>query len=38
MQLLFTGANGSKARLTFTPTGYTVEVDATGSNSFTLVP
>ena len=36
--LLFSGANGSKARLTFTTTGYTVEVDLTGSGDFTIVP
>ena len=35
--LLFTGANGSRARLTFTSTGYTVEVD-TGSGFYTTVP
>lgn len=36
--LLFSGANGSKARLTFTATGYIVEVDLTGSGVFTTVP
>ncbi len=36
--LLFQGANGSKARLTFTSTGYTVEVDSTGSGVYTTVP
>jgi len=35
--LLFTGANGGKARLTFTATGYTVEVD-TGNGIYTPVP
>ena len=37
-QLLFSGANGSKARLTFTVTGYTVEVDQNGTGVFTVVP
>jgi hypothetical protein len=37
-QLLFTGSNGTKARLTFTASGYTVEVDASGNDSFVLVP
>lgn len=37
-QLLFTGSNGSKARLTYTYSGYTVEVDTNGSNSFVLLP
>lgn len=36
-QLLFTGANGTMARLTFNSTGYIVEV-YTGSGSFTVVP
>ncbi|HYS42800.1 MAG TPA: hypothetical protein VEM32_02365, partial [Geobacteraceae bacterium] len=36
--LLFTGANGSNARLTFTGTGYTVEVDLTGSGVYSSVP
>lgn len=36
--LLFSGANGSKARLTFTATGYSIEVDLTGSGVFTTVP
>ena len=36
--LLFSGANGSKARLTFNPTGYVVEVDLSGGGSFVPVP
>ncbi len=35
--LLFTGANGSSARLTFSAAGYTVEVD-TGNGVYTTVP
>lgn len=37
-QLLFTGNNGTKARLTFTSGGHVVEVDADGSNTFAVVP
>lgn len=37
-QLLFTGAGGTKARLTFNANGYTVEVYNTGSGTFTVVP
>lgn len=37
-QMLFTGANGSKARLTFSATGYVVEVDAAGNGSYVVVP
>lgn len=36
--LLFTGSNGTKARLTFTTSGYTVEVDTAGNGTFVLVP
>lgn len=37
-QLLFTGSNGTKARLTYTPTGYLLEVDASGNNTYVVVP
>jgi len=37
-QLLFTGSNGSKARLTYTYTGYTLEIDASGNNTYVVVP
>jgi len=37
-QLLFTGSNGTKARLTFTVSGYIVEVDTTGNGTYVLVP
>lgn len=37
-QLLFTGASGTRARLTFTGSGYVVEVDTTGNGSFVTVP
>jgi hypothetical protein len=37
-QLLFTGSNGSKARLTFNATGYVIEVDTTGTGTFAVVP
>lgn len=37
-QLLFTGRNGSKARLTFSGSIYTVEVDAAGNGTFVVVP
>lgn len=36
--LLFTGSNGTKARLTYTYSGYILEVDATGNNIFVVVP
>lgn len=36
-QLLFTGSNGSKARLTFTSSGETVEVDTAGNDVFVIV-
>lgn len=36
--LLFSGSNGSKARMTFTFSGYTVEVDTNGNGSFITVP
>ncbi len=36
-QLLFSGANGTKALLTFTATGYILEVDS-GTGVFTSVP
>lgn len=37
-QLLFTGSNGTKARLTFTSSGYTVEADTAGNGTFVAVP
>jgi hypothetical protein len=37
-RLLFTGSGGTKARMTYSPTGYVVEVDANGNNSFVTVP
>lgn len=37
-QLLFHGANGTKARLTFTSGGYTVEADTAGNGSYVVVP
>lgn len=37
-QLIFTGSNGTKARLTFTGSGYIVEVDTTGSGTYVVVP
>jgi len=37
-QLLFTGNNGTKARLTFTYSGYTLEVDASGNNTYVVIP
>jgi len=37
-QLLFSGSNGTKARLTFTGSGYTVEVDTAGNGTFVVVP
>ena len=36
--LLFTGSNGTKARLTYTYSGYILEVDTTGNNIFVVVP
>ena len=36
-RLLFTGKNGSKARLTFSNSGKTVEVDTTGNDDFVMV-
>lgn len=36
-QLLFTGSNGSKARLTFTGSGDMVEVDTAGNDDFVVV-
>ena len=33
-QLLFTGSNGTKARLTFTSGGYTIEVDQAGNGVY----
>lgn len=36
--LLFTGTNGTKARMTFTSTGYTVEADTAGNGTFVVVP
>lgn len=37
-QLLFSGSNGTKARLTFTSSGYTLEVDVNGDNAYIVVP
>ena len=37
-QLLFTGRNGTKARLTYTYSGYTLEVDASGNNIYVVIP
>ncbi len=37
-QLLFTGSNGTKARLTFTSGGHTVEADTAGNGTFVVVP
>lgn len=37
-QLLFTGKNGTKARLTFTGGGNIVEVDAAGNGTYVVVP
>lgn len=36
--LLFTGSNGTKARLTFTTGGYIVYADTVGNGTFILVP
>jgi hypothetical protein len=33
-QLLFTGKNGTKARVTYTGTGYIIEIDANGNDTF----
>ncbi len=37
-QLLFSGGNGTKARLTFAGSGYTVEADTAGNGTFVVVP
>jgi len=37
-QLLFSGSNGTKARLTFTGLGYTVEADTAGNGMYVVVP
>ncbi|MGD0584445.1 MAG: hypothetical protein ABSA86_01530 [Oryzomonas sp.] len=37
-QLLFTGSNGTKARLTFSSVGTTVEADTAGNGTFVVVP
>lgn len=37
-QLLFSGSNGTKARLTFTSGGHTVEADTAGNGTFVVVP
>lgn len=37
-QLLFTGNNGTKARLTYAAAGYTLEVDASGNNTYVVLP
>lgn len=37
-QLLFTGSNGTKARLTYTYSGYILEVDETGNNTYIQIP
>lgn len=37
-QLLFTGFNGTRARLTFSGTGYTLEADTAGNGTYVVVP
>lgn len=37
-QLLFSGSNGTKARLTFTASGYIIEVDTVGNGTYVVVP
>ena len=37
-QLLFSGNNGTKARLTFAESGQTVEADTTGNGSYVVIP
>ncbi len=37
-QLLFTGSNGTKARLTYKFSGYTLDVDVSGNNTYVLIP
>ena len=37
-QLLFTGSNGTKVRLTFTSSGSTVEADTVGNGTYVVVP
>jgi hypothetical protein len=37
-QLLFSGRNGTKARLTFTSGGSTVEADTTGNGTYVIIP
>ena len=37
-QLLFTGSNGTKARLIYATSGYLLEVDASGNNIYVVVP
>jgi len=37
-QLLFSGSNGTKARLIFTGVGYTVEADTAGNGTYVAVP
>lgn len=37
-RLLFTGSNGTKAQLTYTYSGHTLEVDATGNNTYVAIP
>lgn len=37
-QLLFAGANNTKARLTFAGSGYTVEADTAGNGNYVVVP
>ena len=37
-QLLFSGSNGTKGRLTFTSSSSTIEVDAAGTGSYVIVP
>jgi len=36
--LLFTGSNGTKVKVTFTATGYTVEVDTSGNGQYVPLP
>jgi len=37
-RLLFSGSNGSKARMTFSSNSYTVEADSAGNGTFVVVP
>jgi hypothetical protein len=37
-ELQFAGRNGTKARLTYTTSGYILEIDTSGNNTYILVP